>query len=126
MHAPRTRQVIEASLDDGKGDFDVDARREIYVQQVLDQAFLVNQQAMRSFMSSKLSSGKKVSTRDIPIDTAQDFIAVAHAISLGAADGLSSEFEFLIDYDENPRQEGGDGYFIKKDHFTFELVQKQS
>ncbi len=126
MHAPRTRQVIEASLDDGKGDFDVDARREIYVQQVLDQAFLVNQQAMRSFMSSKLSSGKKVSTRDIPIDTAQDFIAVAHAISLGAADGLSSEFEFLIDYDENPRQEDGDGYFIKKDHFTFELVQKQS
>jgi len=126
MHAPRKRQLIEAALDDGKGDFDVDARREIYVQQVLDQAFLVNQQALRSFMASKLVSGNKVSTRDIPIDTAQDFLAVAHAIGLGAADGLSSEFEFRIDYDEQPREVDGNGYFIKKDHFTFELVQKPS
>ncbi|TNC87562.1 MAG: flagellar protein FliT [Thalassolituus sp.] len=126
IHASRTRQKIEAALDDGKGDFDVDARREIYVQQVLDQAFLVNQQALRHFMSSKLSSGKRISTRDIPIESAQDFLAVAHAIGLGAADGLSSEFEFRIDYDDNPRDENGEGYFIKKDHFTFELVQKQS
>jgi hypothetical protein len=77
-------------------------------------------------MSSKLSSGKRISTRDIPIESAQDFLAVAHAIGLGAADGLSSEFEFRIDYDDNPRDENGEGYFIKKDHFTFELVQKQS
>ncbi|MEK9766330.1 MAG: Wadjet anti-phage system protein JetA family protein, partial [Thalassolituus sp.] len=83
MHAPRSRQKIESALDDGKGDFDVNARREIYVQQVLDQAFLVNQQALRGFMANKLSSGKKISTRDIPIETAQDFLAVAHAIGLG-------------------------------------------
>ncbi|WP_300424878.1 Wadjet anti-phage system protein JetA family protein [uncultured Thalassolituus sp.] len=126
LAGPRQRQKIEASLDDGKGDFDVDARREIYVQQVLDQAFLVNQQALRQFMASRLSSGRRVSTRDIPIESAKDFLAVAHAIGLGAADGLSSEFEFRIDYDENPREENGDGYFIKKDHFTFELVQKES
>ncbi|MEK9765590.1 MAG: flagellar protein FliT, partial [Thalassolituus sp.] len=75
---------------------------------------------------NKLSSGQKISTRDIPIETAQDFLAVAHAIGLGSADGLSSEFEFRVDYDENPREETGEGYFIKKDHFTFELVQKQS
>ena len=62
-------------------------------------------------MSSKLSSGKKISTRDIPIESAKDFLAVAHAIGLGAADGLSSEFEFLIDYDDSPREErsGGGG-----------------
>ena len=126
LAGPRQRQVIEAALDDGKGDFDIDARREIYVQQVLDQAFLVNQQALRQFMASSLSGGARVSTRDIPIETAKDFLAVAHAIGLGSADGLSSEFEFRIEYDDNPREENGDGYFIKKDHFTFELVQKES
>ncbi|MDF1763290.1 MAG: DUF5716 family protein, partial [Oleibacter sp.] len=103
MHAPRQRNTIEAALDDGKGAFDLDARREIYVQQVLDQAFLVNQHALRNFMAKHLNTGKPVSTRDIPIQTAQDFIAISHAIGLGAADGLTSEFEFLIDYDEQPR-----------------------
>ena len=122
MHASRTRQKIEAALDDGKGDFDVDARQEIYVQQVLNQAFLVNQQALRHFMSSKLSSGKKY-PRDIPIESAKDFLAVAHAI--GMTDGLSSEFEFHIDY-MRIRVKKTAMVLIKKDHFTFELVQKQS
>ncbi|MCA6129499.1 MULTISPECIES: Wadjet anti-phage system protein JetA family protein [Thalassolituus] len=126
MAAPRTRRQIEAHLDDGQGDFDIEARRDIYVQQVLDQAFLVNQQALKNYMQRQLATGKPVSTRDMPIESAQDFLAVAHAIGLGAADGLSSEFTFLIDYDESPAREQGDVYFTKKDHFTFELVQKES
>ena len=119
-------KLIEAHLDDGQGDFDIEARRDIYVQQVLDQAFLVNQQALKNYMQRQLATGKPVSTRDMPIESAQDFLAVAHAIGLGAADGLSSEFTFLIDYDESPAREQGDVYFTKKDHFTFELVQKES
>jgi len=73
-----------------------------------------------------------VSTRELPIENAKDFLAVAHAIGLGAADGLSSEFEFRIEYDEQADTEHADGaensatYFLKKDHFTFELVQKES
>ncbi len=123
LQGPRRRQLIESSLDDGQGDFDVDARKEIYVQQVLDQAFLVNQESLRQFMAAHLSSGKPVSTRDIPIETAKDFLAVANAIGLGAADGLSSEFEFRIEPDESVPTES-DGYFLRKDHFTFELVHK--
>ena len=126
LQGPRRRQLIEASLDDGQGDFDVDARKEIYVQQVLDQAFLVNQESLRQFMAAHLSSGKPLSTRDIPIETAKDFLAVAHAIGLGAADGLSSEFEFRIEPDDGAEPADGEGYFIRKDHFTFELVHKPS
>ena len=90
---------------------------------MLDQAFLVNQESLRQFMVAHLKSGKPVSTRDIPIETAKDFLAVANAIGLGAADGLSSEFEFRIEPDESVPTEG-DGYFLRKDHFTFELVHK--
>jgi len=136
LHAARTRRTVEASLDDGSGDFDIEARKDIYVQQVLDQAFLVNQHALRSYMRQHLSAGHKISTRDLPIDSAQDFLAVSHAIGLGASDGLSSEFEFRIDYAEGcgpdlpnstTESDGAAGqYFERKDHFSFELVLKDA
>ena len=66
----------------------MDARRDIYIQQVLDQAFLINQQALKQYLRRHLGAGNKVSSRDLPIENAQDFLAVAHAIGLGAADGL--------------------------------------
>lgn len=127
LAAPRQRRLVDAAIDEGKGDFDQDARKEIYIQQVLDRAFLVNQQALKQYMASHLASGNTVSSRDLPIQNAQDFLAVAHAIGIGAADGLSSEFEFRIEYD-NSEAPAGDAaqYFLRKDHFTFELVQKES
>lgn len=124
VHTARQRQTIDSQMDDEQGDFDTDARKEIYVQQVLDQAFLINQHALRQFMVKQLASGKQVSTRDISIENAQDFLAVAHAIGLGAADGLSSEFSFQIEYDTREQTAKADEYFDKKDHFTFEMVQK--
>ncbi len=127
LAAPRQRRMIESVVDDGGGDFDVDARRDIYIQQVLDQAFLINQQSLKGYIQRNLRDGNRVSTRELPIQSASDFLAVAHAIGIGSADGLSSEFEFRIEYDNNDKPAGDAGdYFVKKDHFTFELVQKES
>ena len=87
-------------------------------------------------MRQHLTSGNKISTRDLPIESAQDFLAVSHAIGLGASDGLSSEFEFRIDYADGygpdmpnatAKNDGAAGeYFKRKDHFSFELVMKES
>lgn len=129
LQATRQRRTVEAILDDDSGDFDLEARKDIYIQQVLDQAFLVNQQALRDYMQQHLKAGKRISSRELPINNAQDFIAVSHAIGLGAADGLSSEFEFHIDYasDDQPQSTGqADDYFLQKDHFEFELVLKDT
>ena len=128
LAAPRQRRQIDAVLNEDLGDLDLNARKETYVQQVLDQAFLVNQQSLRQYVSQQMVSGAKVSTRDMPISTAQDFLAVAHAIGLGAADGLSSEFQFVIEPDLGPLNEPSQdsGYFIQKDHFTFQLIEKES
>ena len=128
LQAPRQRRAIESGLDAGPMDFDQDARRDIYIQQVLDQAFLINQQSLKNYITSNLREGNRISTRELPIETAKDFLAVAHAIGIAAADGLSSEFEFRVDYDDRAEAPAGDAgkYFHKKDHFTFELVQKES
>lgn len=129
---PRSRQRMAAILDPGQGEVDMDARKQSYIQQLLDQAFLVNQQALRRYLQSHLGSGQRVSTRELPIHNAADFIAVAHAISLGAADSAvadsSSEFRFVVSQ-ERPEEAAlppgdADHYFIGKDHFIFEPVAK--
>ena len=51
---PRKRRIIEADLDEGNEAFDMDARKDIYVQQVLDQAFFINNNALRSYMQKHL------------------------------------------------------------------------
>lgn len=124
---PRQRMIADSYVDEGSGEVDLDARRDIYVQQVLDQAFLINQQSLKQYLRRNLGAGNKVSSRDLPIDNAQDFLAVAHAIGLGAADGLSSEFTIRISYDPGAENDGVVGqYFTHKDHFIFELVEKES
>lgn len=122
---PRQRQVADAALDENLGEIDQDARKALYVQQVLDQAFFVNHQALKNYIERHLPLGETISSRDLPIDTADDFLAVSHAISLGASDHLSSEFNIQVHYDDTAAMSES-LYFIKKDHFTFELVKKEA
>ena len=126
LAAPRKRRTIEAELDEGTEDFDMDARKDIYIQQVLDQAFFINNNSLRSYMQQNLLAGDIVSTRDLPINSAKDFLAVANAIGLASTSSLSSDFEFVMKYeaDDHASSEKADEdmYFSKKDHFTVELI----
>lgn len=120
---PRKRRVIEADLDEGTEAFDMDARKDIYIQQVLDQAFFINNNSLRSYMQQHLMLGKVISTKDLPIDNAKDFLAVANAVGLASTSSLSSDFEFVMKYDGNDSGDISDDiYFSKKDHFTIELI----
>lgn len=120
---PRKRRVIEADLDEGNEAFDMDARKDIYVQQVLDQAFFINNLSLRSYMQQHLLAGDVISTRDLPINNAKDFLAVANAVSLASTSSLSSDFEFVMKYEQNDGAVAQDNqYFSKKDHFTVELI----
>ncbi|HCM06112.1 MAG TPA: flagellar protein FliT [Oceanospirillales bacterium] len=125
---PRKRRFIEADLDEGTEAFDMDARKDIYIQQVLDQAFFINNISLRSYMQKHLMAGKVISTKDLPIENANDFLAVANAVSLASTSSLSSDFEFVMNYEVDDTSESNDhkidenSYFTKKDHFTVELI----
>jgi hypothetical protein len=125
--APRQRRFIEADLDEGNEAFDMDARKDIYVQQVLDQAFFINNNSLRSYMQKHLLAGKVVSTKDLPIENAKDFLAVANAIGLASTSSLSSDFEFVMKYESTEaigpdEGEGSSLFFSQKDHFTVEII----
>jgi hypothetical protein len=128
LTAPRKRRIIEADLDEGNEEFDMDARKDIYIQQVLDQAFFINNNALRSYMQKHLMAGGVISTKDLPIESAKDFLAVANAIGLASTSSLSSDFEFVMAYEaDSPADKAGNNvcensYFSKKDHFTVKLI----
>jgi hypothetical protein len=121
---PRKRRIIETDLDEGNEAFDMDARKDIYIQQILDQAFFINNNALRSYMQQHLLAGKVISTRDLPIVNANDFLAVANAISLASNSSLSSDFEFVMTYQGTEKEDlnSESHYFSQKDHFTVELI----
>jgi hypothetical protein len=127
LAAPRKRRIIEADLDEGNEAFDMDARKDIYVQQLLDQAFFINNNSLRSYMHKHLLAGGVISTKDLPIDTAKDFLAVANAIGLASTSSLSSDFEFVMTYQGTERDDLKNAaiapqYFSQKDHFTVEII----
>jgi hypothetical protein len=123
---PRKRRVIEADLDEGTEAFDMDARKDIYVQQILDQAFFVNNHSLREYMQKHLMAGEVVSTKDLPIENAKDFLAVANAIGLASTSSLSSDFEFVMKYQgtevHNLALEQSEHFFSQKDHFSVEII----
>lgn len=122
LHAPRTRRSFETSvLEDSSDDFDVDARRDLYVQQLLDQAFLINDNRVRQYLARRLSDGDSVTTAELPVETADDLLALAHAIEVGANQSLASDYQFTVEW-KNADQVGE--YFESSDNFTIRLVNK--
>jgi len=79
-------------------------------------------------MQQHLLAGNVVSTKDLPIENAKDFLAVANAIGLASTSSLSSDFEFVMNYEAEDDAGGNtneDKYFSKKDHFTVELINSE-
>ncbi|AJQ96604.1 Wadjet anti-phage system protein JetA family protein [Gynuella sunshinyii] len=119
LAAPRRRLVLAMDIDSSES-FDVEARKDIYIQQLLDQAFFISDQTIRDYLYRNLLAGHKVDTRQLPVETARDLLSVSHAIEVGAASNLSTEFRFQVTPVENETHENE--YFARQDVFEICLV----
>ncbi|MBU2862374.1 Wadjet anti-phage system protein JetA family protein [Reinekea marina] len=121
LHNKRVRR--EFSLDvveDQIGDFDQSARKELVVQQWLDQAFLINDNQVRQYLISHLTRGESVRTSDLPVKSADELLSLSHAIEVGSANSFSSEFKFNVKYiHQDPVHSE---YFTSQDLFEISLT----
>ncbi len=122
LQAPRKRAVIDDGVDEGLESVDQDSRRELYVQQALDQAFFVNNNQVRRFMIDQFTQRDEVRSSEIPVNSAADLLALAHVVSVGAVDNLSSEYHFELNWVAQQSNE----YFEQKDVFSIRLIKKES
>ncbi|MHA7879358.1 MAG: Wadjet anti-phage system protein JetA family protein [Saccharospirillum sp.] len=124
LHAERSRREFSMAVtDDDPVDFDQGARTELYVQQMLDQAFLINDNRVRAYLVRQLSRGEAVCTADLPVKSADDLLALAHAIEVGAAQSISSDHRFLVTWESD---EGASEYFTQRDNFSIRLIAAES
>lgn len=103
---------------------DRDAQCELMVQQLLDQAFVMNSQGIKDYIMHTLRDGRKLSTKELQIDSADDLLAMAHAIEVGALNNLSSDLEFKVSRKGN--QTASNEYYQRFDEHEIELVKKIS
>ena len=119
LNERKQKQWVDSTVHEQKA-IDKDAQRELMIQQLLDQAFIINRKHVNDYVVNSLKAGKRISTRDLCVDDAKDLIAMAHVIEIGGVNNLSSELEFRVTPTGNTVTDSE--YYKSYDEFTIELV----
>lgn len=97
---------------------DAATRRELYTQQLLEEAFNINSSALRNYLRTALGASRRIDNRDLPINDAADLLALSHIIELGGAEQRAGGFHLHI---EPTGPITGEHFFTRRDGFLLEL-----
>jgi hypothetical protein len=100
---------------------DSGAHRELMVQALLDQAFLINNKTLRHYIGEALKETNTIHTKDLPIESAQDLLNLAYIIELASTTNQSSDYRFVVKYNQ---QTYSNIYFDQADDFTLSLEMR--
>lgn len=120
IYAGRRKKIVDTRVEEA-AKMDEQSRKQFYLQQVLEKAFMVNNQQLTDYLIDSLAKGEQIYLDQLPINSARDLILRSHAIEAASAGGRSSEFQFNI---EPTGEKTSDEYFVEADQFTVELVKK--
>lgn len=99
-----------------------EAQCELMVQQLLDQAFVMNSQAIKDYVLDTLRDGRKLSTSELPINNSDELLAMAHAIEVAGINNLSSDLRFKVERKNNT---SSNEYYQRFDEHEIELIDKR-
>ncbi len=101
------------------------ARRELIIEQLLDQAFALRHEQLSDYLLAQFKDSdntdmlsKKLNSADLPIHSASDLLSVAHIIELGAVQHGHLDYRFCI---EPVGKVNHNDYFAQFDEFTISL-----
>ena len=120
LNSERVRRVVNTSVEE-QAEADAQSRKQLFVQQAVEQAFSVNNQDMRDYLVTALSGGHVIRSQNLPVQDAKDLLMSAHAIELGSKIDSSSEYLFRV---EASGQRVETDYFDESDEFMIELIKR--
>lgn len=117
----KSKAVLDSSIPE---DFAIDeaGQRDLMIQNLLDQAFVIRNDDLRQYVVEALKTTQRISTRNLKVDDAQDLLAMAHVIEIGAVNNLSSELTFKVTPTGNLVENSE--FYKAYDEFSIELQNK--
>lgn len=116
----KKKELVKTSVGENQ-ELDSEAQKQIFIQQQLDQAFTINNKALRQYIIQRLSDGEKIYTHQLPISSASDLLARAHVVELGAVNNLSSDYSFIVE--PTGLQKKDAAYYHSYDEFSIECIK---
>ena len=117
----REQRVVSTLVSEQQA-LDETARKELLIQNLLDQAFIIQNDTMRNYLLEALGGGERISTKDLPVKNARDLLAMAHAVEAAAQSSIDSDYRFNIEYQGTDTQHE---YFKEYDVFNIELLKNE-
>jgi hypothetical protein len=119
LYEGRRQRDVHTRIEDHV-DADPSHRRELFIQQAVEQAFTVNNRDLREYIVQALNKGHRIHSQNLPVKNARELLLGAHAIEIGSAGQTSSEYRFEV---QPSGQRVCTDYFEGTDEFSIELVQ---
>ncbi|QFT54556.1 Wadjet anti-phage system protein JetA family protein [Microbulbifer sp. THAF38] len=110
------RQPVNTRVED-ETPIGEENRREIELQQMLDQAFNFNNSHLRDYLSDALGTGRQINSRNLPLRDARDLLAMSHVIE-AAAVNQSGAAELQVKF---TGEIASNDYFTEFDEYILEL-----
>lgn len=118
----RQKRIVETAIAEEEA-LDEKAQCDLMIQQMLDQAFSIRNQDLKTYMLDALQKTQQINTADLPVKSADDLLAMAHAIELGAANQMSSDYTFHV---EPVGKSNKNTYFKQFDEFSISIKKNDS
>ncbi|SHG25108.1 hypothetical protein SAMN04487965_3621 [Microbulbifer donghaiensis] len=112
------RQPVNTRVED-EAPLAEESRRDILLQQLLDQAFNFNSSDLREYLQKALGSGRRINSRDLPLEDARDLLAMSHMVEAAAVNQAGTaavQVEFTGATASND-------YFVQFDEYILELKE---
>ncbi|AWF81896.1 flagellar protein FliT [Microbulbifer sp. A4B17] len=110
------RQPVNTRVED-ETPIGEENRREIELQQLLDQAFNFNNSNLRDYLSDALGTGCQINSRNLPLRDARDLLAMSHVIE-AAAVNQSGAADLQVKF---TGEIASNDYFTEFDEYILEL-----
>ncbi len=126
LRSPGQKVLISNQVNESQA-LDPEAHKALFIQQALDQCFIVQSSSVRDYVHSALVDTGRVNSKHLTASSMPELLNLAHAIEVGALENLSSRYRFVIEQDRQlleqaPAVEQND-FFVRRDEFVILLVE---
>ncbi|MFK5914144.1 MAG: DUF5716 family protein [Woeseiaceae bacterium] len=122
LNASVRKRIVNTNVEN-QVKVDRESRKKLFIQQVLEKAFQVNNQEQISYVVDALQNGHRISSQHLPVNNARELLMAAHAIEIASAGNGSSEFSFQLSCNKETTTTE---YYQQTDNFIIELIETES